>query len=100
MQVVYPTPGGLQKGHRWGTKEFEAPEMDATLLGDDCQRESARGGAWLDGRAGRRALRAVENGGVSDGDQPPVTCIGMFESGRGDLSERASRDEFEPQPFR
>lgn len=33
-------------------------------------------------------------------EQPPVTCIGMFESSSGDLSTRASRDEYEPPPFR
>jgi hypothetical protein len=38
--------------------------------------------------------------GGEEGEQPPVTCIGMFDSGRGDLSARASRDEFEPRPFR
>jgi hypothetical protein len=38
--------------------------------------------------------------GEEEGEQPPVTCIGMFASGRGDLSERASRDEFEPRPSR
>jgi hypothetical protein len=35
-----------------------------------------------------------------EGEQPPVTCIGMISSGRGDLSARASRDEFEPEPSR
>ena len=38
--------------------------------------------------------------GPADGEQPPVTCIGMFESGRSDLSELASRDVYEPPPFR
>jgi hypothetical protein len=31
---------------------------------------------------------------------PPLNCIGVFSSGRGDLSRRASEDEFEPEPFR
>jgi hypothetical protein len=31
---------------------------------------------------------------------PPLNCIGAFSSGRGDLSRRASEDEFEPEPFR
>jgi hypothetical protein len=43
---------------------------------------------------------ALEHEMGSEGEQPPVTCIGMFDSGRGDLSARASRDEFEPRPFR
>jgi post-segregation antitoxin (ccd killing protein) len=32
--------------------------------------------------------------------QPPLTCIGAFSSGRGDLSKLASEDIFEPEPFR
>jgi hypothetical protein len=32
--------------------------------------------------------------------QPPFSLIGMFSSGRGDLSARASRDEFKPEPSR
>lgn len=35
-----------------------------------------------------------------EGEQPPVTCIGMFASGRGDLSKLASEDVYEPPPFR
>jgi hypothetical protein len=34
------------------------------------------------------------------GEQPPVTCMGAFSSGRGDLSKLASEDVFEPEPFR
>ena len=32
--------------------------------------------------------------------QPPFSLIGAFKAGRTDLSARASRDEFEPRPFR
>jgi len=32
--------------------------------------------------------------------QPPFSLIGAFTAGRSDLSARASRDEFEPRPFR
>ncbi len=32
--------------------------------------------------------------------QPPLTCVGVFKSGTGDLSRRASEDEFEPDPWR
>lgn len=35
-----------------------------------------------------------------EGAPPPVTCIGAFSSGRGDLSKLASEDVFEPEPFR
>jgi hypothetical protein len=41
--------------------------------------------------------------GVEDEEEPlapPLNCIGAFASGRGDLSRRASEDEFEPEPFR
>lgn len=31
---------------------------------------------------------------------PPLTCIGAFSSEHGDLSRRASEDEYEPEPFR
>lgn len=32
-------------------------------------------------------------------EQPALTCIGAFSSGRGDLSKLASEDVFEPEPF-
>jgi post-segregation antitoxin (ccd killing protein) len=41
-------------------------------------------------------LRQTED----EGEQPPLTCIGAFSSGRGDLSKMASEDVFEPEPFR
>jgi len=41
-------------------------------------------------------LRQVED----EGEQPPLTCIGAFRSGRGDLSKLASEDVFEPEPYR
>lgn len=31
-----------------------------------------------------------------EGEQPALTCIGAFSSGRGDLSKVASEDVFEP----
>lgn len=31
---------------------------------------------------------------------PEIRCIGVFSSERGDLSSRASADEYEPPPFR
>ena len=31
---------------------------------------------------------------------PALNCIGIGRSGRGDLSRRASEDEYEPEPFR
>jgi hypothetical protein len=40
------------------------------------------------------------SGIVDEGEQPPLTCIGAFRSGRGDLSKLASEDVFEPEPFR
>jgi hypothetical protein len=35
-----------------------------------------------------------------DREQPPLTCIGAFRSGRGDLSKLAGDHVFEPEPFR
>lgn len=71
-------------------------EVDADLL------ERARRVADQRGVAVPQLVRqALEHElGPADGEQPPVTCIGMFESGRGDLSELASRDAYEPPPFR
>lgn len=60
----------------------------------------------------RRARRAAARRGVSiaqivrdalerevgGGRQPPPLSTGRFRSTEGDLSERAGRDEFEPDP--
>jgi hypothetical protein len=46
---------------------------------------------------------ALEHELGADGEEPlapPLTCIGIGRSGRGDLSRRASEDEYEPEPFR
>jgi hypothetical protein len=71
-------------------------EIDAELL------ERARRVADGRGVAVPQLVRqALEHElGPADGEQPPVTCIGMFASGRGDLSELASSDAYEPPPFR
>jgi len=45
-------------------------------------------------------LNAKSQQAGDDGEQPPLTCIGAFSSGRGDLSKLASEDVFEPEPFR
>jgi len=37
---------------------------------------------------------------MDEGEQPPLTCIGAFGSGRGDLSRLASEDVFEARPSR
>jgi hypothetical protein len=50
----------------------------------------------LEHEIGAAAPRA--NG--DQGEQPPLTFIGAFHSGRGDLSKVASEDVFEPEPFR
>ena len=41
-----------------------------------------------------------ELGGAEERIPPPLSCIGIGRSGRGDLSRRASEDEYEPDPFR
>jgi hypothetical protein len=35
-----------------------------------------------------------------EGEQPPLTCIGAFHSGRGDLSRLAGEGVLESEPFR
>ena len=42
----------------------------------------------------------LERALADEAPQPPFSLIGAFKAGRSDLSERASRDEFEPRPFR
>jgi hypothetical protein len=41
-----------------------------------------------------------ELGDTEERIPPPLSCIGIGRSGRGDLSRRASEDEYEPEPFR
>lgn len=71
-------------------------ELDAELL------ERARQVARERGVAVPQLVReALEHElGEEEGEQPPLTCIGAFSSGRGDLSKLASEDVFEPEPFR
>lgn len=42
----------------------------------------------------------LERALADEAPQPPFSLIGAFKAGRSDLSARASRDEFEPRPFR
>lgn len=109
MQVVYPAPWASGKGGDLLTgppKQGEgevgplqgSARTDATLLAMTAkERVLAEAPDWTEEQA-ERALRAAEDDGTEP--QPPFSLIGFFRSGRGDLSERASRDEFEPQPFR
>jgi hypothetical protein len=41
-----------------------------------------------------------ELGPAEEAMAPPFTLIGAFSSEHGDLSRRASEDEYEPEPFR
>jgi post-segregation antitoxin (ccd killing protein) len=50
----------------------------------------------LEHEIGQAAPRPTED----EGEQPALTCIGAFRSGRGDLSKLASEDVFEPESFR
>jgi hypothetical protein len=43
---------------------------------------------------------AIEHEIGDEEPQAPFSLIGAFKTGRSDLSARASRDEFEPRPFR
>jgi hypothetical protein len=38
--------------------------------------------------------------GYEQAPPPPLACIGAVSSTSGDLSRRASEDEFEPEPYR
>ncbi len=38
--------------------------------------------------------------GYEQDPPPPATCIGAVSSETGDLSRKASDDEFEPEPYR
>ena len=71
-------------------------EIEAELL-ERAQRVARERGVAVP-QLVREAL--VHELGEEEGEQPPLTCIGAFSSGRGDLSEMASRDVFEPEPSR
>lgn len=43
---------------------------------------------------------ALEHELADQGPQPLPTSLGVVDSGLGDLSERAARDEYEPPPSR
>lgn len=43
---------------------------------------------------------ALERELADQAPQPLPTTLGAFDSGLGDLSARAARDEYEPPPFR
>jgi hypothetical protein len=58
----------------------------------------AEAASWTEEQA-RRALDAAHGNG-SGAPQPSFSLIGAFRSGRDDLSQLASDDEFEPEPFR
>jgi hypothetical protein len=53
---------------------------------------------WSEEQA-RRALIAAGSA-HPHAPQPPFSLLGAFRSDRRDLSERASRDEFQPERFR
>jgi hypothetical protein len=38
--------------------------------------------------------------GYEEAPPPPLACIGAVRSESGDLSRRASEDEFQPEPYR
>ncbi len=43
---------------------------------------------------------ALEHELGGESEQPPLSLIGAFSSGRGDLSRLASEDVYEPEPWR
>ncbi len=62
------------------------------------RRAEARAEDREDGARRDRSNGSTKPTDRSDGS--PFSLIGAFESGRSGLSARASRDEFEPRPFR
>lgn len=69
------------------------PELIERVKRRAAQRGVSAAQVWRD---------AAEHELGPDGERVPplLTCIGAFASERGDLSRRASEDEFEPEPFR
>jgi hypothetical protein len=70
-------------------------EVDAELL-ERAQRVAEERGVAVP----QLVQEALEHELHGEGPQPPFSLIGAFTAGRSDLSARASRDEFEPRPFR
>ena len=62
------------------------------------ERVPAEAPSWTEDQA-KRTLDAAHRNRSGEA-QPPFSLIGAFRSVQGDLSERASRDEFEAEPFR
>jgi Ribbon-helix-helix protein, copG family len=48
----------------------------------------------------REAIEHELGPGEEQATPPPFTLIGAYASKHGDLSRRASEDEYEPEPFR
>jgi hypothetical protein len=99
---------GRRYHDRMATTQKASVEIEADLL--KRARRAARERGVAVPQLVREALEhelggsAPEPGQTSpskdEGEQPPLTCIGAFNSGRGDLSKLASEDVFEPEPFR
>ncbi|HSS42797.1 MAG TPA: hypothetical protein VLK37_09670 [Solirubrobacterales bacterium] len=70
-------------------------EVDAELLARAQRVAEERGVA-----VPQLVQEALEHELGGENPQPPFSLIGAFTAGRSDLSARASRDEFEPRPFR
>jgi hypothetical protein len=51
-------------------------------------------------RVVRDAMEHEFGPGEEESTPPPFTLIGAYASKHGDLSRRASEDEYEPEPFR
>ena len=68
--------------------------VDAGLL------ERARRVAGERGVGVSQFVREALEHEMGGAEQPAVTCMGAFRSGRGDLSKLAGEDAFEPEPYR
>jgi hypothetical protein len=70
-------------------------QAESTLL------ERARHAARERGISFPQLVRdALERELADEAPQPPLTSLGAFDSGEGDLGVRADADEYEPPPFR
>lgn len=75
--------------------QIETVELDADLV-RHAEGEAERRGTTLT----QLVEDAIKRELADEPQQPPFSLIGAFSSGRGDLSELASEDVFEPRPFR
>jgi hypothetical protein len=80
---------------RMAASRTRTVQIDAELLERACKVADERGVA-----VPQLVNTALERELGSEEPQPAFSLIGAFTAGRSDLGARASRDAFEPRPFR